>query len=237
MKPKNKTNYLQMVSNYQSLVFFGLGISVFLLGLIVIWPKIQEINQARLTLNQNTQYLNKLKAKLADLESLNEYELTDRNNLSLRAIPEIKNPLGTLISLRSLATEMNISVEEISVAVGGVSSESGQKKSTDLAQINFKVKLTGAKTDIFGFFKKTEESLPIISADSVKIALSGDFASAELKLSSYYLSYPETIGKIDTPVSKLSNDEEKLLDKIKGFAFVPPTTFTPAQGRNDPFGF
>jgi hypothetical protein len=237
MKQKNKTNYLQLIANYQSLVFLGLGILVFLIGIFIVWPKIQDVNNARNTLNTNTQYLNKLKAKLKDLQSLNEFELTDRHNLSIRAIPEVKNPLGTLISLRSLATDLGVDIEEISVTVGGVSSESAEIKDTGLAKINFKVKLSGSKTTVFDFFKKTEESLPIVTADNVKVSLSGESASAELNLNSYYLSYPETIGKIDQPVSKLSNEEEKLLSKISSFSYIPATTFTPAQGRSDPFTF
>jgi len=237
MKQKTKTNYLQLIANYQSMVFLVLGILVFVIGIFVIWPKIQDIIQAKDTLDKNTEYLNKLKAKLGDLQSLNEFELTERHNLSIRAIPEIKNPLGTLISLRSMATELGVDIEEISVAVGGVSSESAQIKDSGLAQINFKLKLSGSKTTVFDFFKKTEESLPIVTADNVKVTLSGESAQAELNFNSYYLSYPETIGKIDDPVSKLTNEEEKLLSKISGFSYIPATTFTPAQGRSDPFAF
>lgn len=237
MKQKTKINYFQLLANYQSLVFLGLGFLVVILGIFIVWPKIQEINQARITLGANTQYLNGLKAKLKDLQSLNEFELTDRNNLSVRAIPEVKNPLGTLISLRSMATDLGVDVEEISVAVGDVSTESAKGVEAGIAKINFKMKIGGSKTAIFDFFKKTEESLPIITADNVKVSLSGESAQAELNLTSFYLSYPETLGKIDDPVSKLTNDEEKLLDKINGFAYIPPTTFTPAQGRSDPFAF
>lgn len=237
MKQKTKINYLQLVANYQSLVFLGLGILVIVIGIFIIWPKVQDVNKARVTLEANTQYLNKLKAKLTDLQSLNEFELVDRNNLSVRAIPEIKNPLGTLISLRSLATDLGVDIEEISVTVGGVSSESAKIEETGIAKINFKVKMNGSKTAIFDFFKKIEESLPIVTADSVKVSMSGESATADLNVNSYYLSFPTTIGKIDDPVKKLSSDEEKLIDKIRGFSYIPPTTFTPAQGRSDPFTF
>lgn len=237
MKPKTKTNYFQLLANYQSLVFLGLGFLVVIIGIFVIWPKIQEINQARITLGTNTKYLEGLKAKLKDLQSLNEFELTDRNNLSIRAIPEVKNPLGTLISLRSMATDLGVDIEEISVAVGDVSTQSAQKEETGIAKINFKMKITGSKTAIFDFFKKTEESLPIVTADNVKIELSGESAVSELNLNSYFLTFPEKIGKISDPVKKLTSEEEKLLDKISGFSYVPPTTFTPSSGRSDPFAF
>lgn len=237
MKQKTKTNYLQLITNYQSMVFLVLGILVFAIGIFVIWPKVQDIIQAKNTLDNNTEYLNKLKTKLGDLQSLNEFELTERNNLSLRAIPEIKNPLGTLISLRTLASDLGVEIEEISVAVGEVSSESAQITDSGIAKIDFKVKLGGSKTAVFDFFKKTEESLPIVTADNVKITLSGESATAELALNSYYLTFPEKIGKIDEPVQKLTSDEEKLLDKISVFTYISPTTFTPAEGRSDPFVF
>lgn len=237
MKPKNKTNYLQVVSNNQSLAFLALGILVVLLGVFIVWPKIQDINKARLNLESNEKYLEKLQTKLADLQSLNEFELTERHNLSIRAIPEIKNPLGTLISFRSLATEQGIEIEEISVTVGQISSESAVTKDGGLSKINFKIKVVGSKSSMLSFFKKIEESLPLITADNVKISLSGENAGSQFNLSSYYLSYPEILGKIDEPVKKLTADEEKILSQIKDFSYVPPTTFTPSEGRSDPFSF
>jgi hypothetical protein len=231
------SNLLDKIIANKSLLYLAVGVLVFFLTTSVILPKGREILEARETLQKGEKKLENLKGKLADLTSLNEFELSERNNLLLRALPAQKNPLGEMVTLRSLANELNLTIEEISVAPGEVSTPSAEVKEKKLQPINFKIKLASSRTAFFDFLKKMEQSTPLSNFDQMKISLSGDSVNAEFSLDTFFLNYPETIGSLETPVPKLTADEEKTLEKISSFTYVPAVSFQPSEGRDNPFSF
>jgi hypothetical protein len=70
-----------------------------------------------------------------------------------------------------------------------------------------------------------------------KTSISGGNASAEFSLGTPFYPMPKELGKIDTPLAKLTTDEDKLLEKLAEFTYLESKSFTPSEGRADPFSY
>ncbi|MFZ5366311.1 MAG: type 4a pilus biogenesis protein PilO [Patescibacteria group bacterium] len=227
--------FSEILFKYERILFVLMGVFLVFLSWFFIIPKTREVFEAKTALSQEKNRLSKLGAKLQDLESLNEFELSERTNLSLKAIPDKKNVIGVMTSLRTQAAEEGLTIESLSVSPGELVSTGSAKAS--LGKLDFKLEIQGSLEKVLGFFKKIQESLPLVSLKKVKIEFSGENATVELTLESYFLPLPQTLGVIDSPVPKLTSDEEKILTQISKFSYLPPVSFPPGTGRTNPFSF
>lgn len=230
-----KITFSEILLKYERIIFVFIGIFLVFLSWSFIIPKTNQVFEAKNSLAKEKSRLTKLQAKLADLESLNEFELSERTNLALKAVPDKKNVIGVMSSLRTQAAEKGLMIENLSVSPGELMSTVSATPGP--GKLDFKIEIQGPLETILDFFTKMQESLPLVSLRQVKIELVGGNAAVSLTLESYFLPLPQTLGAIDLPVLKLTPDEEKVLNQISGFSFLPPASFTPSVGRVNPFSF
>lgn len=228
-------NLTEILSKYERILFVLIGVFLVFLSWFFIIPKTKQVFEAKNAFSQEKNRLKQLQTKLADLESLNEFELQERTNLSLKAIPDKKNVIGVMSSLRTQAAEGGLAIESLSVSPGELAATGSAKAS--LGKLDFKLEIKGSLEKILDLFGKIQESLPLVSLKQVKIGLSADNATVELTLESYFLPLPQTLGTIDSPVPKLTSDEEKVLTQISKFSYLPAASFPPGTGRANPFSF
>ena len=231
---KNNQNTIEIFLKYKNLLLVALSVVLISISWTVVGPQVDKISTGQASLQKEEAKLKKLQEKYDDLSSLNEFELTERNALTLKAIPDTKNVFGAMIAIKALANENEVTVSEIRVDPGDVSSESAKKVFTN---IRFDLVVNGVYTKIINFLKQTEKTLPLMSIGKIKTSLSGEIATAEFSLETPFYPMPNELGKIDTPLAKLTTDEEKLLDQLSEYAYLESTSFTPAEGRADPFAY
>lgn len=76
-----------------------------------------------------------------------------------------------------------------------------------------------------------------MSLGKFKTAIDEESASAEFSLETPFYPMPKELGKVDTPLAKLTADEDKLLDELAAFTYLESTSFAPSEGRADPFSY
>jgi len=225
----------ELLFRYERILFIFIGIFLVFISWSFIIPKTRDVLEAKKALDQEKIRLSRLEAKLADLKTLNEFELSERTTLSLQAIPDKKNVMAVMTSLRTQATETGAAIESLQVSPGELSATASAKPGVD--KLDFKLEIVGTLDSVLNLFEKIQSSLPLVSLSQVKIELSGETVTVSLTLESYFLPLPETLEAIDSPVPKLTSDEEKVLGEISSYSFLPPVSFPPVVGRTNPFSF
>lgn len=214
----------------KSLLFILLvaGLSIF--TWVFIWPKASQVLMARKNLDQETVRLERLRVKVSDLKSLNEFELSQRAELVLKAVPAGKKFLEVLVNFNKLANNQGVVVESFRVLPGELAA-------TQSGKLTFTVSLLGSQEGVKNFLAEAEKSLPLVDIKKVKITTEKDVFQAELNFENYFFSLPATLGKLDSTLPKLTADEEKVLGKLSGFTSFPAEVLPPPMGKPNPFTF
>jgi len=220
----------------------GIFFLVLVLAFLVLIPRIKIILQLKVKAKATEERLVRLTAKISDLEGLDAVGLAEKRDLVLKAIPRSKEVMNVVNLISGLADKTQIKVESIQVSPGEISTESGEmKKLEEVETLPFHVVVEGENEKIFEFLELLEKSLPLIFVNSFKFGKTAGVSRAEIALESYSSFLPKTLGKIDSPLVKIDDEEEKIF-KILGdfesysanFVFSPSS---PSEERENPFSF
>lgn len=226
-----KIDYPQV--KYIRLLMVLLGLVLVVLTVKIVLPKAGKTLENYKKRSSFNSRLVSLQAKIADLEGLNEYELSERNSLALQALPADKNIIGTMMILNSLTEQNGVLIEGLRVSPGSLTA-SGSAIS-GMGALSLDIRLNGSFDQMKAFLRTLKTTLPLIlNTGNLTISFLG--GSTSLKLEVYYLGLPKTLGKIDTPVPKLTDTEEKLLESLRAYTYLSPAVFTPTErGKANPF--
>lgn len=224
---------IQFLPAKQNLFLLFLGIFLVIFTWVFLWPKVNQVFESRKAVDQEKVRLGTIKAKLADLKGLNEFELTERTELSLRVIPSEKKFLEVLSNLSQAANSKGLSMESFQVTPGELAVK-GENK------LDFKVSFIGNSADVDDFLEEAGKALPIVDIKQVKIDTQDKVTKTDLSLATLFLPLPTNLGSLDSSVPKLTPEEEKVLSMLAGFSSLTVKElvgeFGPT-GREDPFKF
>lgn len=223
----------QFLTAKQNLFLLFLGIFLVIFTWVFLWPKVNQVFESKKAVDQEKVHLEKIKAKLADLKGLNEFELTERTELSLRVIPSEKKFLEVLSNLSQVANSKGLSMEGFQVTPGELAVK-GENK------LDFQVSFVGNSADVGDFLEESGKVLPIVDIKQVKIDTQDEVTKTGLSLATLFLPLLTSLGSFDSPVPKLTPEEEKVLSMLAGFSSLTVKElvgeFGPT-GRKDPFKF
>jgi Tfp pilus assembly protein PilO len=229
-------NYRKLLFKYYNLVMPMILIISLIIGWVVLLPKFNQVKKIYTTIQKDRERNTKLQAKVHDLETLNEYELSEKSDILLVALPSLKNPAGMIVLVGELAEDNSLLVESLKVSPGEVATESAEI--AEVEKLVFKLSLSGEISQFLNFLKATGESLPLIDLQIKSFDISGQSFTTEVSLISYYSGLPKTLGKADSAVPKLSNQEEGLLEQLREFNIYEAKSFKPGLGgKPNPFTF
>lgn len=223
---------------------FLVFLTLIFLGKIVLIPKINEVKAAREELKKQKDYLIALNKKLEDLEKIDGKRLrTDFDMINL-GLPSDKNVSLLFLTLEKLAYESSVSLSDINLTVGSISTSSAEKKTSgteELGSIPFQISVVGELENLENFLVLLSTTLPVLGINSFSLGFNPEQkeVSLGLNLSFYYQPQPKTIGKISGPLMKISVQENNLLKQIESFKSYVAITMveTPSVtvGRENPF--
>jgi len=220
-----------MKNRKSSLIF---SLSLIILAVVTwffVWPRFNELLETKRNLDQERTKLASLKTKLSDLASLNEFELSQRNKISLQALPAGKNFFDVLAVLSKVASDKGLLVESFRVTPGELSV-------TEEGKLAYKLTIIGSLDAVGDFLSEIEKTMPLVSpSGKVNLELQDQNSNVEISVESYYLPLPKTLGTVDTPIQKLTAAEEKFLVVVSGFTSLPQETLPPSGGKANPFAF
>ena len=229
-------NYRKLLFKYHNLVMPMILIISLIIGWVVLLPKFNQVKKIYTNIQKDRERNTKLQAKVHDLETLNEYELSEKSEILLMALPSLKNPAGMIVLVGELAENNGLLVESLNVSPGEVATESAEI--AEVEKLVFKLSLAGEISQFLNFLKITGESLPLIDLQIKSFDISGQSFTTEVSLIGYYSGLPKTLGKADSAVPKLSNQEEELLEQLRKFNIYEAESFKPGPGgKPNPFTF
>lgn len=220
----NKDSIFSSFKDFYFPIFVGL--LVLLLSPLFLIPKIKKIPEMRRTITAQEKEANGLSQKLSDLESLDEAELFNTSSLLLEALPAQKDFYQILTMSKKIFKDNTSSLKSFDSSPGKVSTESAEVKKEDStsAPLVLKIVFAASYDNFINLLSSFSKTLPVVEVESIKFdslaaTSSGNFLDLEgtISLKSYYSPLPKTIGKIDAPLPKISNQGKTLTEELEGY--------------------
>lgn len=216
---------------------FVLPAVVFLIiiGLSVTFGKslLFELLNQRSSIDQTRSKIKNLQANKAILQSLDEAQLQDQVQVTLRAVPGVSSTLPTLSSLKNLASTVGVTITNFNVA------ESPSKQTGDnggaVRKISFSFTLDGDLAKIITFLERMHSTAPLTKINQVD--LSATSRRSKINFVSFWSPLSETLPPADEPVYALNQSEMKAIEnlrKLQGDIIQSKNLPTP-EGRSNPF--
>lgn len=210
------------------------GASLILIAL-VIFPQLSKFlsnNEAYTSLQKQNEFL---EVKADELENVNSGDLKQKLDISLAALPAGRDLTETMALLQSIVAQSGFLLNSLEFG----SSAAG--KGTTGYTVNLDV--TGSKANLSNLLNSIESSYRPMKVNNVDVALSrtDDNVNSTISINVFYAPIPNSVGKIDAPVPKLSATEQELIDKLSQETSLAssvdqsaPVNISPT-GKADPF--
>lgn len=230
----------------QKPIYIRLATPIVLIGIVVATlffarPQYDRVKKARQALASERQKIEKLEAKVQALETLDETELSQKVEAALKALPAKKEVLPGILIMSRLAEETGMIIERFSVSPGEISEEESEegKATTSKEELSFKLEVLGSQEQFRAFLERLAEFVPLTDVKKASLSFTGDVGTAEFTWELYFSPLPKVIGEPETPLPKLTAEEEEAFARISTLPYyVSEKVFTPVpSGRENPFTF
>lgn len=178
--------------------------------ILVIFPQIKGYFKGQDDIKVTQEKVKVLGVKASELQNIPEADLKSKLQTAAQALPEEKDYTTVIGILQRLAASSGVSLASVNLEGGGGKGVPG------VSSFGVKASITGSRLG-FDEFVKAVQNAPIlmkISAISVDTSGGQDSVAVSLALSVYYSPTPKSLGGIDSPLPKLTEDEEKLAAKL-----------------------
>lgn len=218
---------------------------VLALSFFVLIPGIRKIFATRDEITVKKEYLAKLTIKLADLQGLDEVSLKEKVDFSLKAIPSQKEIISLISLLKSLALDSQVYIESLDASPGEIASAEANLKKAESSSDNlkFSTRIIGEGERVLAFIQGIENVLPLININNLKINSSKSTAYGQIEMETYIHSVPKNLGKIESPLPKLTEAQEEYLEQLRAMktyeGIFPEIVASPSSSRtrSTPFSF
>ena len=225
-------------------------------------PQIKQSLTIRQDIKEEKESLEKLVAKSTSLEKINDQDLKDKFQSVQDALPSEKNIPGLLYAISRLGNETGVSIGDIELAPGLISTpsalkggpitatpsgakvEKGPSLSTgkteapiQASSLNFSIGVSGEYPAIRKFLSKIREISPLLSISKISLNPEGGVTRPVFNIAFNYQLISSGYTKADEPVSELNNKDQDTLDEISLFPDFSkmPAMATFSTGRLNPF--
>jgi Tfp pilus assembly protein PilO len=223
------------LAKYKSfLTFIILLLFVVISVLNFIRPKVGEIFQIRGKINNEKRKLAELTQKESYLNNLDEFELNQKTQVVLKAIPAEKDIITPFSIFKILASQFNLEIQGVDINLGDDSLKN------DVGSFSFFLKVKGTFEQLVNFIEKMKKIFPIMSIKEVDVEIKKDNSLlAKILIETYYSPFPEKIGSVESPILLVTSQEEKIYQEISGFSSILPETeeIDIKMGKENPFAF
>lgn len=200
------------------------GLIIVLTTTLFALPKIKTIVELKGGLGKEEAKLSRLTEKSALLEGLDEYELGKRVAMVEEALPSKKAVAEILAALSFVAEESNASLVGFDISPGKLFPETFE-------EIIFKATFEGPRDEIEKILRRVNQVLPVTRVIGFNIKET----KTTLEIESYFSPLPKSLGKIDTPLPKISKEEEGVYRKIAQFESFEKRLPVVPTGKEDLF--
>jgi len=245
---------------------FLIYLSVILLSMTALGygvvPGVKKMISLFAAVNMTTKELATLREKSMKLTSLSETDLADSSLMLVQAVPMSLLPSTIFMTIDGLTQKYGVQLTNIALdSLGSVSTESASVKpkgvdaKTGANSLSFTITVAGSIENIRNFIDGIIRVRRLIRLDIFDIAFidkedSSGFTGVKstMRLSTFWSGMAKTTPKVADPVPELSDADQLLLEKVKGFTWMGQMqgdSRSPSSGvapslpdgpiKNDPF--
>lgn len=223
-------------------------VSVIIVVLTVVFliPKLNEVRDVNEQVNQTKVRVDKLEQKLNSLKTLSEPELQKNVDLLTLALPTGEDVFNLISLVKTIGQENNLNLVSYSLSQTDTPT-SNTTNTTEALSVDLNGTFNADLDSLQNFIRQIESTLPLTTVENIKVKTMEASGSAqinlyalslEVKIRSLYSPLPKTLGKVETPLPKITDNDNKLIEQIKKFSTyetqqVPLETVT--VGRENPF--
>lgn len=244
----------------------GVGLVAVLLLVIGLVPQLQVIVSLQGEVTTQQEQVNKLDAKVKQLEQVLSPDLLAQIQTVDILLPSRKPLLELLASLNNVANLSGVSYSGIELSPGSIATESAETGksgpthrgsiatggSSDADSLEVKLKVSGSLDQLNQFFDLVEQTAPISTIISLSLApqhrqtlfseetpnqVSGDLYDAEVTVATAYFTRSVSAA-VSAPLPKLSQDQQQFLSELAQFTIeeLAPQQEVMGGGLDDLFG-
>lgn len=224
----------------------GIVISIFI-ALMVIRPKIQEIQELRKSNVELAQRAELLENKAKTLASLDHNKLEEQLVAAEQLLPSGADIFAVLGKVEDTANTTGILLNSISTDPAGVNASGSRRAVTTSPEsslapaVVLSLSISGDYQSLMRFVGGLYSYSRVVSIDTMTISAGGGGGegaglSTSFDVNAHWKGLPDTLGSIEAPVQTLTVQEEELLEKVRSpeKQEIPPVPDV-AKGRGDPF--
>ncbi|TSC64077.1 MAG: Uncharacterized protein G01um101493_238 [Microgenomates group bacterium Gr01-1014_93] len=206
---------------YKLVVYpFAVGLASITLILLVIIPQLKGYFSSKEDGQVTQNRLKILESKAVELENISDDDLTRRLQSAIVALPIEKDYTVIIGLLQKMSAEAGVSLKSIILDTGGSKDAGGGASS-----FSVRIESTSTKFGFDEFLKKIDNSSAVLKIGSLSTdVVSDDLVSASLILDVYYSPTPKILGSVDSPLPKLTEEEEALAEKLSARLVIAPVT-------------
>lgn len=239
---KIETGRLSELSKFQSLLFPVVVIILILVSAITILkPRLNDLLETRRDLAKQKKELAQLTQKVAVLEGYDRDELQTRANQVNKVLPKEKDGPLILATIRSLVSDYNLELNNLTIEIGEIATESSEPKRKEelLPSLTIQLSIAGGLENLYDFFEAIESTTPLMRIDTISISREGSTADSKIQLFTYYLAEPKDIGKVGRQIVPITSEEEEIYQKLSRYQPARVGTKLPyvGSGKENPFTF
>ncbi|OGD85903.1 hypothetical protein A2164_02960 [Candidatus Curtissbacteria bacterium RBG_13_35_7] len=217
---------------------------------LIIWPKINEIMELKKTNAELALRAERIEQKVEILKGLDPNILEEQLEASEQLLPTNNNIFSFLKQTEDMAAVSGVLLGKVEVAttdIGGKgkvkvkASEEGAVE-TEAEKVALNVAISGDYQSVTQFLKGIYSFSRVASIDSIPFTTTLDEETNSLKFSAsftinaYWKEFPATLGSIESPVQKLTQEEVDLLANVqKPNIILAPTVPEVPVGRGNIF--
>ncbi len=192
------------MKKYRFVLFpLATGFIIVATTVLFVLPKLKIIVEIKQSMKNDKEKLSRLTDKVNLLEGLDEYELGRRVAVSEAALPSKKAVAKLLTATSFLAEETGASLVDFNISPGEVLPEKSEA-------VTFEATFKGPRDEIEKVLRRANLVAPVIRVLSFNFEASRTI----LEMMIYFSPLPKTLGRVDTPLPKISKEEEKIYEKI-----------------------
>lgn len=234
---ENKSKSLKTAELRPFLIPGVVVIFILFSGLFLIRPRLNEMFLIRKNLKREEKRLAQLVSKTAALEGLDQVELSEKAEITAKALPAEKNLPLLLSVIKGVAVNNNIELLSLQVKPGELATPSAKERKQELPSLSFTIMVSGQMSDFKEFLDQLSKTAPLMRSESIALEEMGGEAS--FVLGSPFLRPPESLGLPEKPLAQVTSEEEEVyqqLARLDFFLIQEEFPLVPA-GKENPFAF
>lgn len=208
----NKEELIKIYQTHKLYIFpAGIIISCLILIVFVIYPQIVNLithQKTQLDLSNKSDFL---EAKAQELESYNPQDLSQKVNYAVSSYPTSKDYVSALSTLQNLISQSGFSTISMNLLGDAISSEN-----VSAASYNIRVDTLGPLASLHNILTGIESSARLMRVSSIEVTPGKDptVGTAAIVVEVLYSPAQQGGGGIDSPIPKLSEKEEEIINKL-----------------------